>query len=695
MNRGTKGLVLGSCAIAALATAAPGFAQSSDGATADSGADIIVTAQRRSENIQNIPIAISVVSGADLLAQNKTSSDDILRNLPGLEVRRGPQGAFINIRGISSLQGGGELDPGIAFSVDGVYNPFTEVSFLSFTDIDRIEVLKGPQGTLYGRNAIAGAINVITRSPDLNKFGGYAQVSAGNYHARGATGVLNVPLGSTLGVRVVGDYQYNKGYLSNGSDDTNVRDGRVKLLWEPSQAVKVQLNADYAKFAGQGAAPVIFPYRDDPYTAFPTPVEPYQRIRYWGGSGQADFDLGPATLTYIGGYKKKRNATATDGGGTFIRSFVNDEQHTEEARLASNSSSPLSWILGGYYYRGRNGSGLTFFGATIVQDVVTTSYAAFGQTTYAISDQFRLTGGLRFTRDHKVENGTNSTNGTLVSSISGIKFTWKNWTWRAGAEFDIAPHSMLYASVSTGFKAGGTSLVSGPAAQFDPEKLTAYEAGLKNRLFDNKLTLNLSGYYYDYSNYQAVFVAPNPAFGNAVVRRIANAGAAKIYGGEAEAVFSPTRHDRLSATFAYIHGRFGTYVVPTPAPGIFNDYSHSKLSTPPWTATAGYSHEFVIGGGVLTPTLNARFVGGGYRDGRQYAIATPTRPAGTYVEPKSYQESFTKLDFTLGYAWSHDRFRVSGYLRNLTDKVAKPTGSATSAYLEPPFTFGVSLYAGW
>src|SRR5690606_21343951 len=131
-----------------------------------------------------------------------------------------------------------------------------------------------------------------------------------------------------------------------------------------------------------------------------------------------------------------------------------------------------------------------------------------------------------------------------------------NWTWRIGAELDVGPDSMLYGSVSTGFKAGGTSLVAGPAAVFDPEELTAYEIGWKNRLFDRTLTLNLSAFYYDYSNYQASFVAANPDFGGAVVRRIANAGDAKIKGAEVELTWTPTRFDLFRATVAYLDGEF-------------------------------------------------------------------------------------------------------------------------------------------
>src|SRR5690606_11436990 len=143
-------------------------------------------------------------------------------------------------------------------------------------------------------------------------------------------------------------------------------------------------------------------------------------------------------------------------------------------------------------------------------------------------------------------------------------------------------NSMLYGSVATGFKAGGLSLVAGPNAAFDPEELVAYEIGIRNRLLDRRLTLNASIFYNDYENYQAAFVAPNPDFGGVVVRRIANAGDSEIYGGEIFAMYAPTSSVRISGTVAYTKGEFGQYIVPTPAPNVFNDYSGSEISMPPW-----------------------------------------------------------------------------------------------------------------
>jgi iron complex outermembrane receptor protein len=685
--------------LASAAFAVPAFSQTSSQTNAEAR-EIIVTAQRRAESVQNIPIAISVVSGDDLRKTNVTSSEEILRSLPSVEIRKAPPGASIYIRGIATQQGGGEMDPGISFSVDGVYNPFTESSSMSFYDVERIEVLKGPQGTLYGRNAIAGAVNVITKSPELGKFGGFVQAGIGNYDYVGLTGALNVPLGDTLALRVAADYQDNNGYLNLGGDDVHVYSGRAKLLWEASSKVRVELRAEYGDFDTNGNAPAIYPLRADPWTQYPTaPNVPSQTAWLAGGSMQVDVDLDFATLIYIPAYKRKKFSSATDSGNSFIRSYIYDEQHTQELRLASNQSTPLSWIIGGYYYRGINETGLNFF-TTIDQHVVTTSYAVFGQTTYSVTDGVRLTGGLRYTKDKKSEDGVNTLGGRVISEIKDIKWTWENWTWRLGAEFDVGPESMLYGSVSTGFKAGGTSLVAGPRAIFDPEKLTAYEIGWKNRLLDNTLTLNLSAFYYDYSNYQAAFVAPNPDFGGAQVRRIANAGNAKIKGVEAEMSWSPTPNDLFRATVAYLDGQFGRYVVPTPNPLVFNDYSDSKVSMVPWAINASYSRDISIGAdGHLVPQVSVRYNAGTWRDARQYAKAGTWGAPGTYVNPIAYQDAFAKIDANVSYSWGEDRYRISAYVKNITNKVVF-TGASIgpgggSAWLEPPRTFGASLQVSW
>lgn len=688
------------CVTAAVICATAG-AQAQDAARSDDLDAIIVTAQRRAQDVQSTPIAITVLDGEELQAKGVTGTEEILRDLPGVEIRKSPAGASIYVRGIATQQGGGELDPGISFSIDGVYHPFMESSFSAFSDLERIEVLKGPQGTLYGRNAIAGAVNVITRSPKIGDSSGFAQLTLGDYNARGLNAGVNLPLGDTVALRLSGDYQRRDGYLNNGSDDQDVIAARAKLLWEASDSLKIEFRGDYAEYDMRGYAPVYYPFRPDPYTQFPTPQEPSQAGFVNGLSISADLDLGFGTLTYIPAVKRKNNRNATDGGGTFITSYVFDDQTTHELRLASNESTPLSWIVGGYYYRGVNRTGLAFF-TTIDQHVVTTSYAAFGQSTYSFSDRFRLTGGLRFTRDEKTEDGINTLGGVVISEINDIGWSWDNWTWRAGAEFDVTPESMFYGSVSTGFKAGGTSLVAGPAAVFDPEKLTAYEVGLKNRLFDRSVILNLSAYYYDYTNYQASFTAPNPAFGGAQVRRIANAGDARIKGAELEMSWAPTPLDNIRGTVAYIDGKFGTYLVPTPNPLVFNDYTGSRLAAVPWAITASYSRDFLMANDArLTPNISARYNADARRDARQYATAGTWGPAGTYANPVALQKSFVKLDFFVNYAWKDDKYRLSAFVKNLTDKVVF-TGATLNAVtgvgnasLEPPRTFGASFNVNW
>lgn len=690
-------IVRRSCALGVISSIATGAAAQ----TPSSGIEeVVVTAQFRASDLQNTPITISVLDGDDLLTMNKTRTEDILRDLPGVDVRRSPQGAFINIRGVTSMQGGGEIDPGITFNVDGVYNPFQESSFMAFVDVDRIEVLKGPQGTLYGRNAIAGTVNVITKSPELGQLGGYIVTGAGNYDARNFTGVLNVPVADKVAARFVADYKYHDGYLDNGSDDADILSGRVKVLWEPSSDFQLEFRGDYGKFGGQGNAPAIYPFEGDPWRAYPTPEKPSQDIWQWGAAFQADWNLKLGTLTYIPAYKRKKNDTATDGGNVFIRSYIYDSQYTQELRFASHQTSPFSWLAGGYYFRGVNDVGLTF-AATIAQHVITTSYAAFGQATYEVADRVRLTGGIRYTRDRKEESGENRAGDILVSRMDGIEFSWNEWTWRTAVEYDVGDNSMLYGSVATGFKAGGLSLVAGPNAAFDPEELVAYEIGIRNRLLDRRLTLNASIFYNDYENYQAAFVAPNPDFGGAVVRRIANAGDSEIYGGEIFAMYAPTSSVRISGTLAYTKGEFGRYIVPTPVPNVFSDYSGSEISMPPWTATISYSHDILLRNGArITPQLSGRYSSDVYRDARRYANTGDWGPAGTLVNPLSFQDDFVTGEFSLTYAPQDERYRLTAYVKNFTNEAVITGASGTpgvngSAYLEPPRTYGVSAQFNW
>jgi iron complex outermembrane receptor protein len=691
--RRTISLLIAACAGA---TSMGVHAQSSADPSAGTLEEIVVTAQRREESLAKTAISVTAITAEALDRNNVQQIDDVLVDVPSVTLSRGPVGSFVTIRGISSIQGGGEMDPGLAFNVDGVYNPFLSASLMSFFDLDRVEVLRGPQGTLYGRNAIAGVVNVITKDPDFAGFDGKMRVSYGNYDAVTTTAAVNIPVTDRVAMRVIGNYQTRDGFLKNGNDDQNTMSWRAKLLARPLDDLKLGFTFETARYWGRGpSTSPIKPFADDPWIGMPDLAPPFQRVHYYGYSGLVEWDAGPVVVTYIPAYKSNDWDNQATTGTILSRTSVYDTQRTHELRFASNDpGSPFRWQGGAYYYDARNRQSLNFPFASIRQSVVTESVAAFFQTDYSLDERTRLTGGLRFTHDSKLENGVNSLpNGMVVGTINDHKSDWDSWTYKVGVERDVLDASMLYANVSTGFKAGGITLTIGPEGAFDPEKLTAYQVGMKNRLLGGRLSLDSELYYYDYSNYQAAYTSLNPVFGGNI-RVVANAGAAKIKGGEIESSFMVTPSDLLTASVSYIDGKFGTYIVPDGVGGAF-DYSGSKLPQGKWKLGASYRRFISLGElGRISPSLSVNFRSEGYMDSRQYGTAGAWGPAGTYVSPISHRGGVTKFDGAVSYENPTGRVQVTGFINNITNKpvfASVNSNAPYNGYLEPPRTYGVTV----
>jgi iron complex outermembrane recepter protein len=689
-------LIIAGCAAV---IAAPGLAaQAERDASSASLDEVVVTAQYTAQDLSKTPISISAITSEDLERNNIQQLNEILNDVPGVKLTRGPQGSFFNIRGINSMQGGGEIDPGMAFNVDGIYNPFSSAALMSFFDVSRIEVLRGPQGTLYGRNAIAGVVNVITRDPVFNEFGGNARIAVGNYSERAMLAAVNLPLGERTAARLVGNYQTHDGYMSNDHDNLNTMSGRGKVFTQATDSLKLGLTFDFGRFWGAGIGTArVYPFAADPWTTLPDLVPPFQRVRAFGYAGTAEWDAGPVTITYIPAYKSNDWDNQATNGALITRTSIYDTQTTHELRVASNNTeSRLGWQAGAFLFDAENRQSLDFTAFRILQQVVTKSTAAFAQANYAITDRTRTTAGLRFTNDRKTEDGQNFTGTILRGSVQDSNSSWDSWTYRVGLERDVLAASMVYASVSTGFKAGGVSLSEGPAASFDPEELTAYQVGMKAKLLDNRLSINSELFYYDYSNYQSAYSSLNPLFGGQI-RIISNAGGAKIKGGELESSFKFTPDDLLTASVAYIYGRFGSFVTPNGIGGI-NDYSRSEINSPTWTLSGSYRRYFQLGSmGQISPSLTANYRGGAYTDNRFYG---PTHSVvalrGTRTSPFSYQGGYTKLDAAVSWNNTSEQYQVTAYANNLTNKVSA-TGINRNAqglktgYIESPRTYGLSF----
>src|SRR5882757_406386 len=656
-------------------------------------AEVIVTAQKRSENAQKVPISMSVLSGDQTLSAGAVTAVDLNSLVPGMQVVSSGPFAMTSIRGIGTQQVNAFRDPVVGYNVDGVIQDRSINATAAFYDIERIEVLKGPQGTLYGRNATAGAINIITNKP-TNSFGGNLQVDVGNYSSLKTTGALNTPISDTLSARFAFQTIKHNGYFSDGQNDADDVAGRVHVLYTPSDKVSLLLTADGLRQGGRGPEDEPLPYgsggqsSSDPWNqhyyhnttgnAFPQSaylINPYQDNHFWGVQAQLDWDLGPATLTVIPAYRYSNQDMDFNYDGVYEIVHNPTHQSTGEIRLGhagDNTAGSMSWVGGLYYFR-LTQTDLSLYGLPCLcandaspvyikspnnvgrdlSDLNSRSYAAFGQMTYSFSDWLRATVGGRYTHDQKTENGI----GLVYLYAQGIVFSfpdvgeesWQNFSWRLGLDADISAHSLVYANISTGYKAGGLNEGLN-ATPYAPEKLTAFAVGSKNRLLANHLLLNSELFYWRYADHQVATVAsinPPPNVGYIGV----NIPNSRVYGADVDASYAMATGTHLDLSAEYLNGSTGAYRVPTTSAVDFVTNEAPMISSPRWNFTLSLRQDWTVGTGTVSAEARV------HRTTRQllYPIESPD----------AYAPSTSVGDLDLTYSAAQDRWYVRAYIKNI------------------------------
>jgi iron complex outermembrane receptor protein len=749
---------------AGLAFAAPSPAQTTAAAPEASPSpstgvpDIVVTAQRRTENLQRTAVAVSAVGAEQLRAANVSQPQDLSKLVPALKLSSaGGAGTQVTIRGVGNFAGNPYAEPAVAVNLDGIYLARSGGPDGLFYDLERVEVLKGPQGTLYGRNATAGAINIITRKP-TDQWLVEGSVTAGNYDLWRGEGAVNAPLGRDVALRVAGQVTRRDGYLSDGYDDDKSESVRAQLRIKPADRLSILISGDYSHIGGQGPGSVIAPYLlpDHPYrgssengtndiltgvslgiTAGANPNllpklknDGFVDVKNRGVAATVDYDLGPAKLTILPSYRRATSDYLHYAAGFPITSHEDSDSRSVEARLASNNeASRLKWLLGGYFYDESldfdllAAQGVSF--NRTIPHLRTRSYAAFGQLTYSLTDTLRLTGGARYTSEHKTQSGLNggpppavpqgfsgpasafydvacapydATSGTCYAPLNG-DLKKRKVTWKAGLEFDAAPRSLVYANVATGFKAGGFFGSLSPNT-YKPETLTAYTIGTKNRFFDNKLQINGEAFYWSYKNKQITHIGPILPGGFNLITE--NAGSAHIYGAELELLFQPTRDDHLSADLQYLKSKYGdfhyrqTTVTGTPATScattpvigqteVAVDCSGRPLSqSPRWTLNLSYTHSFRFDSGAIVDAQVGSQIQSSYWVGEEYL-------------PGEYQKISTVSNASLTWYAPSDRFTVGAFIDNIENRAVKSGSFAQPVIAQPfvilraPRTFGARV----
>lgn len=567
--------------------------------TSDEGIEeVLVTASRRIESVQSSSLALSVLSGDELARAGVAQASELAAVVPGLTISQGGATVQTYLRGVGNFATDASAESAIAYNINGVYIARPNGLGPIFYDLERVEVLKGPQGTLYGRNASGGAINLITRKPTHDP-GAEASLDIGSFSLVRATGIVNGGLTDTLAARAAVQYSKRDGYLSDGYNDQDSVAGRVTALWQPTGAVNLLFTGEYTDVGGQGEATVkrslLTATPSDPWqgpsvgdisqppTAF-IPMGPgvfgtridqtgFVDGRVWAVSTSLDVDLGPATLTFIPAYRDNRVDYRTFAPGFNYALAETSEQQSFELRLAEEGKL-LKWV-GGLYYFAEDQTQISELQALPIQRNITNialktlSYAAFGDAIYSARDDLRLIAGVRYSQDEKSQVG--QTTGILPRPSSTNNYGSREFSkvsWRAGIEYDVGPASMLFGTVGTGYKAGGLfPSASAPNNSFEAEELIAYTLGSRNRFFDNTLQVNVEGFYWQYDNKQERYLGAIGQTG-AFSLLTTNAGKATLYGANLDIVFKPTRADRFNFAVEYLHSRYDrfAYTVYDPPP---------------------------------------------------------------------------------------------------------------------------------
>lgn len=694
----------------AMATAAlvtTGLASAQEGGVLD---EIIVTAEKREASLQDVPISMTAVTGETL--ENLAIDDmmDLYVQTPGLSFSRAGGEAQVYIRGIGTDAFGVTIDPSVAIHLDGVYLGRPQMGLAQFLDVERVEILKGPQGTLYGRNATGGAINILSRKPS-DEIDGYATIGAGSFGRQEMKLAGNVGMGDNWGLRLAGRFLKDDGFtddLEPGGadeiDDQNMQAFRATLTHDSGGRVSFTAIADYTDFTSSnrssrplddlsfavvnGAQPQTFgETRND----LPT----YHDWETKGLTAIIDFEISDSmSLTSVTGYRDYESSFFFNTDGTEIevtRSYFSYEsdQISQEFRLSSTTDNPLSWMVGAYYMNedkegalglGRNTHPSFGQVSFIIPNVdETTAIAVFGELSYQFADAWSGTVGIRYSDEEKSDF---TSVGAIFGDFTGLesdgnivqfftrtdKQSWDDVSPRVVLSYTPSEDTLIYGSVTKGFKSGGWNAFDGSPA-FDPEEVLSFEIGMKTDLSDGKLRLNGSVFAYDYQDLQV------STFQNGLTVTT-NAADASVWGAELEMWVLPTDNLTINASIGYLSAEFEDFQSAfgrCPA-----DATPAELAGDCMGAAAGEARVVQLSGNTLqnAPELKANLNGTYTIDLASGSVISLFGQVShqseifhtQFNDPLIGQDAITLLDARAAWTSADDKYEVAVYGKNLTDE---------------------------
>lgn len=692
-----------------LVPASPVLAQASNADSA-SDSDIIVTAQRRQERLIDVPVSVSAVGGDALEDAAVTTSRELSMVVPGLRIEA--SGAYVQptVRGISTSVISPTAEANIATYIDGVYQSTMVGAVYDLPDIRQVEVLKGPQGTLFGRNATGGAILINTIKPDLDSATGMVSASYGRFDDWVVKGFVTAPLvEGKVAIGLTGFYENMGGYKRHiiqnrivGGLETVLLRGKLRLQpWEGADFVLTGLYVDRkdatgvknTNYLGNNAALATLPpsqIASRPWE-FAGNEDPIANSKQKSVSLRGDIELGTGTLTTTTAYTDNSNVLTSDSdnsplAGSFISVPGFNESFQQELVYATEQIGRVRAVGGLFYYWSSGGQNLNVNRnvQAIFSREKAESYAAFGEVTVDLSDRISVTGGLRYSHDTQ-QSFVALALGTGIPPATIPKLgekSWNSWTPRASVLFRASERTNLYFTYSQGFKAGLFNTVGFQATPVNPERVKAYEAGIKSNEIRN-LSVSLAGFYYDYKDLQQ----PTIVSSNNVPRQeLRNAASSEIYGAEFTFNWNPVDAFTLSGGATWLHARYLAY--PT-----------AVINVPTGTGgnrqiTADVSGNTLIRSPEFSANLTARYVlatSAGDFD----AAGTLFYSSKFFIESgnRIVQPAYALVNASLGFRPAGTGLELRFWGKNLTNRAViygsniLPAGDSINH--APPRTYGV------
>lgn len=700
---------------------------------------VVITAERRSENLQTTPIAASVMTGDDLANRGITSVDQLQFATPAAVVNNFGQGIDFNIRGIGKAEHNTQTTTGVITYRDGVATFPGYFTAEPYYDIARVEVLRGPQGTFVGQNATGGAVFVTSNDPIIDGgYHGYVQGQLGNYNTLGAQGALNIPISDTFAARVAFNADARDSFYDitgpyTGDDGIKTISGRLGLLWEPSDNLKVLFKTDinYLDLSGYPSDPVNSANDMFDLTAN---ADIMARDKFIRSVLSVNYELGDGTiLRSVSGYQKgntqyRADLDGTSTGNNTFRDAVNEEIYSQEFNVISPDTGPFTYILGAYYQHDEydflpgefvigTPPGVVEYTLEGTNPKETT--AIFGQATYELPAGFEIQGGLRYTEAKTSNDISVNQFGLPITQQQSAK--WNDLSGKVALNWTVDDHNFLYAFAARGFRPGGLNVPVGLGlpAPFDEEIVKNYEIGWKAGFMGGDIRTQLDAYYNDYENFQVIVGYPLfPTFGFEL--NVPNA--TKIYGFEAqlEADFDGLTVDAGLGIMQSELGDFYASDPRNPAPtatipgvgtgvaGLINFFGGCDTSTgitipagleslaplvapycvnlggrdqtyaPSFTFNIGAQYNFELSAeDTVTPRLNYGHVS------EQWATLFQDRSRGDRIEQRDV--------FNAQLAWRHNDIITTLWGSNITDQRYVGAINSGLRFAGPPAQYGIRV----